>query len=818
MVKFLTLIFTVSLFSLQAQTTFGDQNVIIENGSVDNAYSVYCADLDGDGDMDVLSASLSDDKIAWYENTDGNGTFGAQQVITTSADRPGSVYSADIDSDGDMDVLSASWNDDKIAWYENTDGSGTFGAQQVIIDTASVSTSVYCADIDGDGDMDILSASWGDNKIAWYENTDGNGSFGIQQVITTVAHGAHSVYSVDIDGDGDMDVLSASEDDDKIAWYENTDGNGTFGTQQVITTDADYAHSVYASDLDGDGDMDVLSASFGDDKIAWYENTDGNGTFGAQQVITTAAGAISVYCVDLDGDGDLDVLSASGDDNKIAWYENTDGHGTFGAQQVITTIANGANSVYSTDLDGDGDMDVLSISSYLSDNKIAWYENTDGNGTFGAQQVINIAADGAFSVFCADIDSDGDMDVLSASELDDKIAWYENTDGNGTFGTQQLITTSADCASSVFSVDIDSDGDVDVLSASQLDNKIAWYENTDGNGTFGTQQLITTDAYAFSVYCADLDGDEDMDVLSVSVDHKIAWYENTDGHGTFGTQQVITAATNASSVYCADLDGDGDMDVISASEYEAKIAWYENTDGNGTFGVQQVITTAVDDACSVCSADLDGDGDMDVLSASSEDDKIAWYENTDGNGTFGTQQIITTAANGAKSVFSADLDGDGDMDVVSASWNDDKIAWYENTDGSGTFGTQQVITTDADYAHSVYASDLDGDGDMDVLSASFDDDKIAWYENLLETEIETIQPCSISIYPNPTNGILMIENTQWPISGYKISDILGNIIIESQQITNKTSSQIDMSGMHNGIYLINIQTKEGNITEKVIKE
>ena len=64
----------------------------------------------------------------------------------------------------------------------------------------------------------------------------------------------------------------------------------------------------------------------------------------------------------------------------------------------------------------------------------------------------------------------------------------------------------------------------------------------------------------------------------------------------------------------------------------------------------------------------------------------------------------------------------------------------------------------------------------------------------------------------------MIENTQWPISGYKISDILGNIIIESQQITNKTSSQIDMSGMHNGIYLINIQTKEGNITEKVIKE
>ncbi|MFQ6604417.1 MAG: fibronectin type III domain-containing protein [Fidelibacterota bacterium] len=76
-----------------------------------------------------------------------------------------------------------------------------------------------------------------------------------------------------MDGDGDMDVLSASYGDDKIAWYENTDGNGTFGAQQVITTLADGAQSVYASDLDGDGDMDVLSASYLDDKVAWYENT-----------------------------------------------------------------------------------------------------------------------------------------------------------------------------------------------------------------------------------------------------------------------------------------------------------------------------------------------------------------------------------------------------------------------------------------------------------------------------------------------------------------------------------------------------------------
>jgi uncharacterized protein (AIM24 family) len=190
-------------------------------------------------------------------------------------------------------------------------------------------------------------------------------------VITTAADGAYSVFATDLDGDGDADVLSASTGDDKVAWYENL-GGGTFGAQQVITTAADYAHSVYATDLDGDGDADVLSASVDDNKIAWYENL-GTGAFGTQQVITTAAsGAWSVYATDLDGDGDADVLSASSLDGKIAWYENLGG-GAFGASQVITTTAVAARSVYATDLDGDGDADVLSASS--SDDKIAWYEN-----------------------------------------------------------------------------------------------------------------------------------------------------------------------------------------------------------------------------------------------------------------------------------------------------------------------------------------------------------------------------------------------------------------------------------------------------------
>ena len=343
-------------------------------------------------------------------------------------------------------------------------------------------------------------------------------SFSDQIIISQIANGAESVYSADLDGDGDMDVLSASMFDDKIAWYEN-DGRGSFSSEKIITTSADYAQSVYAADLDGDGDMDVLSASGGDNKIAWYEN-EGSGTFSTQKVITKSYGVVTLYATDLDGDGDMDILSNTFADDKIVWYENK-GSGLFGSQNVITRSVLYPNSVYSVDLDGDGDMDVLSASTY--DDKIAWYEN-DGSGSFSAQKVITTSANGANSVYAADLDGDGDRDVLSASEGDNKIAWYENL-GSGSFSTQKVITTSANRASSVYAADLDRDGDVDVLSASEYDDKIAWYEN-EGSGSFSAQKIITTSANgALSVYAADLDGNGYMDVLSASwIDDKIAWY------------------------------------------------------------------------------------------------------------------------------------------------------------------------------------------------------------------------------------------------------------------------------------------------------
>jgi hypothetical protein len=169
--------------------------------------------------MDVLSASWLDEKIAWYENDGAADPSFTEGVISTSAASPCSVSAADVDGDGDMDVLSASWHE--IAWYENDGAADPAFTERVISTTAEGPCSVYAADVDGDGDMDIVSASYDDNKIAWYENDGAADPTFAERVISTTAYAAWSVYAADVDGDGDMDGLSASTDDNKIAWYEN---------------------------------------------------------------------------------------------------------------------------------------------------------------------------------------------------------------------------------------------------------------------------------------------------------------------------------------------------------------------------------------------------------------------------------------------------------------------------------------------------------------------------------------------------------------------------------------------------------------------
>lgn len=274
------------------------------------------------------------------------------------------------------------------------------------------------------------------------------GTFGEKQSITTNADNGGDVFAVDNDNDGDNDVLSASDNDNKIAWYENLDGAGSFGSQQIIENSfSGDLNSVYASDIDLDGDMDVLASFSSDQLINWYENLDGQGNFGSAQMVASNVGAVSdLQATDIDLDGDMDIVAISASfSNNVYWIENLNGLGSFGQVNVISSNSNVARGVYSCDLDGDGDKDIVVASSF--DDEIEWYENIDGLGTFGTEQILSINSDNAYSVYASDINGDGRMDVISAARSVSELAWYKNIDAasNEIYGTLTQDMNSDGC-------------------------------------------------------------------------------------------------------------------------------------------------------------------------------------------------------------------------------------------------------------------------------------------------------------------------------------------------------------------------------------
>ena len=371
----------ISVISIGGQPKAVGSSGVWQKSEIANEYSrsasIDPADLDGDGRVDILSCSRMKDRISWYRNIGGTSLFAPQQILVDAAGAPKYVCAADLDGDYDLDVLVILEDRNEIVWYENVNGSGEVELRQVMVDEANDASSAHVADVDGDGDPDVLCSG---TNLVWYENLDGRGAFGAPQTIAT--GGATPVQTGDLDGDGDLDVLSTWRHeqvfflyppckDCDASWFENADGKGTFWREHIFLTPDHFSQSVYPADLDGDGDCDLVSASARTNVVSWFENVDSLGTF----VFSSAIGyGESIDVVDLDCDGDLDVLCGSSANAKLVWHENEDGRGTFGPEHVIGTDKYQV-VVRTADLDGDGDQEALSVYNSWGGGAIAWYGN-----------------------------------------------------------------------------------------------------------------------------------------------------------------------------------------------------------------------------------------------------------------------------------------------------------------------------------------------------------------------------------------------------------------------------------------------------------
>lgn len=335
----------------------------------------------------------------------------------------------DIDGDCDMDILgSSSWAND-IVWWRNDDGAGVYWEKITIDDSFDGASSVNSADINGDGNIDVIATAVHCNEVKWWQNTDGSGTQWSEHLIDGDCEWAKSACSADMDGDGDMDVLAVagmgSEQDD-VSWWENIDGGGLSWVKHVVEEQFNNPCSVYPVDIDGDGNMDVTGSSYNGDKISWWRNVDGGGIVWTEFVVSSdVQHPVEVYAADLDSDGDMDILGAVKSDSDIIWWENSDGSGSSWNEHPIDEDFAWASSVYSEDVDGDGDMDVLGAAEIQND--ITWWENLNGSGLDWMEHTIDGAFVGAYSVRTADIDMDGEPDVIGAAQASNLISWWDLT-------------------------------------------------------------------------------------------------------------------------------------------------------------------------------------------------------------------------------------------------------------------------------------------------------------------------------------------------------------------------------------------------------
>ncbi len=323
------------------------------------------------------------------------------------------------------------------------------------------------ADIDMDGDKDILAIGQQAGPITWWENEDGQGQSWVRHEVNDEIDGVYSIWGVDLDNDGDNDVVCDSRILNKVVWFENLNGDGLNWEQHFVDEDIDNPRWLVISDLDQDADQDILGTAYGLGIIYWWDN-DGTGAFNRHLIddvgdeLNDNPNGFSVGDIDLDGDLDVFATISS---RALYWYENDGAQGF--TRNVIEDISHPVYDVAAADVDLDGDLDAFAAKAGLR-----WFENVDGTGNTWINHEIAIN-EGYQNLAVYDVDGDSFPDVITRT-ISQML--YFNNPGTGDQWRQVAVTPPFTDAGRFDSGDIDADGDLDLAVPLRDDNDLVWLE------------------------------------------------------------------------------------------------------------------------------------------------------------------------------------------------------------------------------------------------------------------------------------------------------------------------------------------------------
>jgi|GEM_PF-2366374 len=684
--------------------------------------------------------------MKWFESLEPRRllteAFAVHDIVAGDIDvfQPFDLGAADIDGDGHLDLLVSDahprdTSSGSIAWYRNI-GDASFERKRIVDLVPSI--AVEAADIDVDGDLDIVSTIAGELRgVVWYENVDGEGNFADPKLLVDSI--ARSIVTGDFDGDGDSDLVIG--DDRRVRWLENDGGSG-FVEQSL--SDSTGSRNMETADINGDGLADVVIA-LRDGRLVAFPSTE-SGPFGAMEVLFTGSHrpgrSLGLAIDDFDGDSDLEIYFAyvepSQTSSTLVHLDNFVDEVATRSQRLSINVT----SLLSADPDSDGDLELLAFRNEV-DGGAVWFEMTESGDVQESTVGFFPAAEFKLGVSANFNQDEGDDLVLAGGSPNHStgpviaplpafsafIGMVRPKNPSGVPGLSYDIARQGDGVDFLTTGDLDGDGDLDFVSSSFWDDRVAWHNNL-GDAKFSEENLVASVNRPGKTYVGDLDQDMDLDLV-VPTGDGVFWYSN-DGDGNFQLAGTLTESV-ATHAEPGDYDGDGDLDVLTVSlknvfaEPSIVEVQVQQNNGDGTFtnvtvaehqcGTVGCQSNGVASHFPATFVDLDADGDLDVVQQA--DDGVAWYRNTDSQFTFANAiEDPERAGQGPLRQlppYAIDVDADGIPEIILSRL---EVFDYDAETESWSryfldLGDTEIVDT---FLRQSIPTDYDLDGDLDIVA------------------------------------------------------------------------------------------------------
>ncbi|MEL6713308.1 MAG: VCBS repeat-containing protein, partial [Planctomycetota bacterium] len=608
---------------------------------------VRAADFDHDGRLDLLSASETDGRVLYHRNLGSPGFETATEIARK--DKVGvpdleALDAVDLDVDGNVDAVYVFA--EMLHWRQGH-GDSTFAPEEVLGPMLGAGGLEF-VDFDGDGWLDVFGFSRGVRTL-W---GTGPGEFipghmsGVPSALTPVRR----VAFADFDGDGAMD-LAFQAADEWTGGFLPTLVDGLVGVRYQVAPRALGAVDVlfplggtegtdlFAVDIDDDGRIDVLQQS--GSRIHLFRNSAVG--FESRAILADRYRTRELLVADVDLDGDDELVTVEGDHpygfgpQEIVTHAQ-DPAGTFSVAHVFTSVGEAATSPSFVDLDGDGRLDLLHASSH---DDLLLFHQAEASGGYAPPVEITDRfrlSPSDPNVGVVDLDADGLVDVVALGHEDVRFALQEP---DGSFGRTLPTGWRAPERGFPELADVDGDGDIDLVSVPEPEDggeyELQWLPWS-GSG-FGAPRTIATSPVDLNTpRCFDWDGDGDLDVLVASATlGEVSVHVNVGG-GVFQPLPRTLDVPGATTRPSMDVDGDGLRElVVESSDVDGMRTFIHAVPGTGRFGPAVEIGAAVAAVRALSFFDLDGDGDREAVrvestSSISNAGDSRLYENLGGAG------------------------------------------------------------------------------------------------------------------------------------------------------------------------------------------